>query len=61
VDTQNVKGRKALRKGRKARRNIGKYRALERGYWRGALAEEEEERFERLVYEANRLYKEVRG
>jgi hypothetical protein len=61
VATQNVKGRKALRKGRRARRNIGKYRALERGYWKGSLTTQAEERFERLVYEANRLYKEVRG
>ena len=59
--THNVKGRPTLRKGRKARRNIGRYRALERGYWQGSLTEDEEERFERLVYEANRLYREVRG
>jgi hypothetical protein len=61
VATQNVKGRPTLRKGRKARRNIGKYRVLERSYWAGSLTTDEEQRFERLVYEANRLYKEVRG
>jgi hypothetical protein len=45
---------------RKARTNLGQYRSLERRYWKGTLAHEEEERFEDLIRALRSLYKATR-
>jgi hypothetical protein len=44
---------------RKARTNLGRYRSLDRHYFRGQLTLEEERRFEDLIYTLRRLYKEA--
>ena len=46
----------ARRTTRRARTNLGQYRSLERRYWRGLLAAEEERRFEDLIYALRTLY-----
>jgi hypothetical protein len=46
-----------IRKGRKPRSNLGRYRSLERRYFRGQLTLEEEQRFEDLIYALRSLYK----
>jgi hypothetical protein len=50
----------AHRTTRKARTNLGQYRSLERRYWKGTLAYEEEERFEDLIRDLRGLYKAAR-
>jgi hypothetical protein len=45
---------------RKARTNLGQYRSLERRYWKGTLAYEEEQRFEDLIHTLRSLYKASR-
>jgi hypothetical protein len=42
---------------RKARTNLGRYRSLERRYFKGQLTLEEEQRFEDLIYALRSLYK----
>ena len=42
---------------RKARTNRGMFGSLERRYWRGTLAPDEEERFEALIYALRTFYK----
>jgi hypothetical protein len=45
-----------IRKGRKARSNLGWYRSLERRYFGGQLTAEQAQRFEDLIYALRTLY-----
>jgi hypothetical protein len=42
------------------RSNLGRYRSLERRYFRGQLTLEEQQRFEALIYALRSLYKQAR-
>jgi hypothetical protein len=57
VDTTTLVAPARTNKGRKARTNLGRFRSLERHYWRGALTAEEEG-FEALCLATSRLYKQ---
>jgi hypothetical protein len=46
-----------IRRERQARTNKGMYAALERRYWRGSLTDEQQERFEDLIYLLRTLYR----
>jgi hypothetical protein len=60
VDTRESSAPHAHPSTRKAKTNLGQYRSLERRYWKGTLAHEEEGRFEDLIYALRSLYNAAR-
>jgi hypothetical protein len=59
MDTTTLAAPARTNKGRRARTNLGRFRSLERHYWRGALTTEEEEGFEALCLATARLYRQL--
>jgi hypothetical protein len=57
MDTTKDSAPRAHPSTRKARTNLGRYRSLERRYWRGDLTLKEERHFEDLIRALRGLYK----